>query len=371
MRLLTGLGALMLAVAVGFGTVNKLCPALFMSIPHIGFVFWAIGGNTMPPFMDDYQKTYSREDMRTWAKDGDVIVATAAKSGTHWMMNCVHQIRTGGDDSYPDLNLVSPWAGMVHKPGQTWDEMKVLLNTTVLPEGTKVKDLWDNPKYPFRLWKSHFGAAALNGGKSGLQVINPRDPPGVKYVVMVRSGRDAVRSIFSFFNTFTDEFRTVWGGFPPPTHKAEESLEFVLDNDFYFGHATSWWQYRNDPNVLLLHFTNAKKDLEGTVRQLADFVGVKIPTDKFPGVLERCGYKWMKEHPEKFLFRMWADTEYDHAGYKMMHSGGIVRSGKVGESKDFFTPEMAAKWLAAEEKHTAHDPVMREWINNGGPLPKQ
>eukprot|EP01062_Namystynia_karyoxenos_P081349 TRINITY_DN8923_c0_g1_i2.p1 TRINITY_DN8923_c0_g1~~TRINITY_DN8923_c0_g1_i2.p1 ORF type:complete len:404 (+),score=101.58 TRINITY_DN8923_c0_g1_i2:99-1214(+) len=371
MRLLTGLGLLVLVVAVGFGTVNKLCPALFMSIPRIGYIFWAVGGGTMPPYMDDYAKPFTREDMRTWAKDGDVIVAIAPKSGTHWMMNCVHQIRTGGDDSYPDLTMVSPWAGMVHAPGQTWDDMKVLLNTTVLPEGTKVKDWWDNPKYPFRVWKSHCGAAPLNGSKSGFQVINPRDPANVKYVVMIRNGRDVVRSFFTFFNMMTDEHSRRWGGFPPRFQQPEEALQFTLDTNYYFGPATSWWQYRNDPNVLLLHFSNAKKDLEGTVRKLADFVGVKIPADKFPGVLERCSYKWMKEHPEKFLLRMWADTEFDRAGHKVMRSGGIVRTGAVGEGKSFFTPEMDAAWLAAEEKATAHDPVMREWLNNGGPLPKQ
>jgi hypothetical protein len=39
-------------------------------------------------------------------------------------------------------------------PGQTWSDVKNLMNTTILSDGTHVKDHWDNPSFPFRIFKS-------------------------------------------------------------------------------------------------------------------------------------------------------------------------------------------------------------------------
>jgi hypothetical protein len=56
---------------------------------------------------------------------------------------------------YRDVNLETPFVSMLHKPGQTWQDMKELLNTTVLPDGTLLKTYWDNPAFPFRAFKCH------------------------------------------------------------------------------------------------------------------------------------------------------------------------------------------------------------------------
>lgn len=39
-------------------------------------------------------------------------------------------------------------------------------------------------------------------------------------------------------------------------------------------------EYRNDPNVLLLHYANVRKDLKGSVAKIADFVGVELSPEE-------------------------------------------------------------------------------------------
>ena len=68
---------------------------------------------------------------------------------TNWMLYCTHQIRTkakgDGVTDYTDILLDTPWVGFNMVPGQTWAEIKEMMNTTVLPDGTRVKDYWDKP----------------------------------------------------------------------------------------------------------------------------------------------------------------------------------------------------------------------------------
>ena len=58
------------------------------------------------------------------------------------MLYCTHQIRTKAagdtDTDYTDILLDTPWVGFNMVPGQTWAEIKDMMNTTVLPDGTKV-----------------------------------------------------------------------------------------------------------------------------------------------------------------------------------------------------------------------------------------
>jgi hypothetical protein len=35
-------------------------------------------------------------------------------------------------------------------------------------------------------------------------------------------------------------------------------------------------EYRNDPNVLLLHYANVRRDLKGSVAKIAYFLGVDL-----------------------------------------------------------------------------------------------
>lgn len=75
------------------------------------------------------------------------------------------------------------------------------------------------------------------------------------------------------------EFRNLWGGFPPEVPTAEgmcdENCQTVKDlmpggvmSHTYFEYIMSWWPYRDDPNVLFLHYSDVRKDLKGSVEKV-------------------------------------------------------------------------------------------------------
>ncbi len=140
--------------------------------------------------------------------DGDLVVATGAKSGTTFMLYCTHQIRTKGkdinDELFPDVSIATPWPDLIQSRGGSWAEQKERYNTTIIPDGRTMKEVWDHPSYPFRIFKSHFGPPDLPVRKKGGKKI--------KYMAMVRNGLDVAASMTDFYSAHTDEFRHLWGG---------------------------------------------------------------------------------------------------------------------------------------------------------------
>ncbi|CAB4024150.1 sulfotransferase domain-containing, partial [Paramuricea clavata] len=54
-------------------------------------------------------------------RSSDVIVATASKCGTTWMQQIVHQLRSGGDMTFTDIDEVVLWIDLAYDVGQDLD----------------------------------------------------------------------------------------------------------------------------------------------------------------------------------------------------------------------------------------------------------
>ena len=67
-----------------------------------------------------------------------------------------------------------------------------------------------------------------------------------------------------------------------------------------FGFLQAWWPLRNQPNVLLLHFADMKRDHEGSLRQIADFIGARPTNQEWSAITEYTSFSWMNQHRIKF-----------------------------------------------------------------------
>jgi hypothetical protein len=362
--LLKTVAVLVATFAVSIGVVGKLSPHLFMNIPNVGFILWAVTGNTMPPYFSP--DAWDEKEMSTWIKDGDVVVATGAKSGTTWMLYCGHQIRVKGSDqfNYTDVSFSTPWPDLIHTPGGSWREQKPLMESTMLKEiGKTWGSLWNNPAFPFRIFKSHYTPETLPIKKF----------PKVKFLAMTRSGLDIVASMVPFFDAHSQAFRNVWGGFPPAgsgneTADAETRLNELLPGNLldqlYFPYVKEWWAYRNEPNVLLLHYADAKKDLAGLVTKLAGFYEVDLTDSEHARVVEKCGMKHMKANKDNFNYALPLHPDFD--GKRIMQSGAMTRKGTNGQGKLVFSSEQQEKWANMEVEQFTEDGLLR-WAREGGP----
>eukprot|EP00933_Yihiella_yeosuensis_P082772 TRINITY_DN9675_c0_g5_i1.p1 TRINITY_DN9675_c0_g5~~TRINITY_DN9675_c0_g5_i1.p1 ORF type:complete len:398 (-),score=65.95 TRINITY_DN9675_c0_g5_i1:1189-2382(-) len=357
--------SLILALLFTIILIKVFCPAFFFKIQTPpGFILHAITGGNVPPYFS--YDCFRDEHFKEWCRDGDVVVCVAAKSGTTWLLNCVHQIRTLGDPKgfLKHNTHTMPWPECRRYPGETVEESLAYVKTL---------DGMTNPEYPFRVFKSHYkpriDGVSWSAACKTDAVMPVRQRPGVKYIVCIREGKDVLASFYPFFAAHKPEFKKLWGGFPPTFKDFSENFKFFTEDQpgFYHGYAAQWWAYRNDPNVLFLHFSDLKKDIKKELRKIAAFVGVKVPESAWPLIEEKTSFKWMQDNEE--IFKYYIESEHYTGTIMNSEKGSMIRKGTVGDGKDKLTPEQEKKWQELNDQYFGDKPGLAEWALTGGPVP--
>jgi aryl sulfotransferase len=60
-----------------------------------------------------------------------------------------------------------------------------------------------------------------------------------------------------------------------------------------------WWEIRDLPNVMLLHFANLKRGMPGQIRRIAAFLDIPIDESRWKAIIEYCSFDWMKKNATK------------------------------------------------------------------------
>lgn len=365
-------------------------PTLCLKIPEIGWLLHTIITGKAPPPYVDISEVYSLEEMRQWTKDGDVIVSTLAKAGTTWMLYICHLIRTRGDphNKYGpfEINMHTPWPTFRHHPKQTWSELKEMLNDTVISEGVNVKDLWDHPDYLFRVFKAHEAPVSHTNNSSPIAVLPVKEMPNIRFLAMVRDTPDMLASFYHFTGSHSPDFRRIWGGCPFAFSSPCQMLDLLFnppkflepDRKKILGwqlleYAKLWMEYKNEPNVLLLHYNDALKDLPGTISKISTFLGVDLTEDEINLISEKASFKSMHKLTHAFNYRLWAYPSHNDGKTTAIMPGKQIRKGVMGDSLNLFTARELAEIRAYQSEFYGSvgggGEDMLHWIREGGPLP--
>ncbi|MEZ4385764.1 MAG: sulfotransferase domain-containing protein [Nannocystaceae bacterium] len=279
-------------------------------------------------------------------RDGDVVVSVPGKSGTTWMMNIVHQLRAGGDADFADIYVEIPWIEFLDHPQTTVAD--VVARIDAMPT--------DRP----RAFKSHAAPPQL-------PCFAPGEGPDVKYVVVARSPEEALVSFRPFIANHRQAWFDLWG-LPREAMVRDDFASFYSDVivptqmfAMFFGFVAAWWPLRHRANVLFLHFADMKRDHAGSIRAVADFLGVRPTAAQWPTILENTSFAWMKAHQEKFEMA-------ECAAVQPLGPGSMVRKGQAGAAaEDGMTPAIAAD-LRARGRRILSDEAALAWLYGGGPL---
>jgi len=187
----------------------------------------------------------------------DIIITPWSKSGTTWLQQIVHGLRSGGDMSFDDISRVSPWIEVAHALGI---------------------DLNADQGWEPRAFKSHYNYIAV--------------PKGAKYIVSFREPVAAMTSYYRFYEGWLFEPGTV-------TMDQYIAPHLVRGKD-YWTHIESWWGQRDNPDVLLLSFELMRGDLRPAVQQIADFIDIDANDDLIDLVTRQSSLEFMLEHRERF-----------------------------------------------------------------------
>merc|ERR1712176_777799 len=129
---------------------------------------------------------------------------------------------------------------------------------------------------------------------------------------------------------------------------------------FFFEYTANWWPYRHEPNVLLLHYKNLRKNMSEGVAQLAKFLDIPLSDELYQKVAYKTSIEYMKTKPERVCYR------FGYPGNEFCHSNEHLNKGQADKGKDFFTEDMLQKWNDAEQRYWGENAVLKNWVAEGG-----
>ena len=242
--------------------------------------------------------------------EGDIVVADPFKAGTTWTQRIVQQILQNGEEKEGGLSDTSPWLD------SSWGNHAEML--------TVLKHQRETGKR--RVMKSHLPADALPIA------------PEARYVFVGRNGKDLGISFHNYLYNFSaptmstiNQIHAESSGDPTPLVIPKDMQEFFdkwLDTNGFdccdlLDIMKSWWQLRDEPNVLLLHYSELKKDLPGQIARLAEFFSIDPKSLRMEAIVEHCSFDYMSERAEKMApfggKHMSSAKAFFHKGLKRDH----------------------------------------------------
>ena len=180
-----------------------------------------------------------------------------------------------------------------------------------------------------------------------------RTPKGAKYVVCLREPKDAFVSLFRFMEGWFIE---------PGAIGIEEFAEGWLfdrdDQSGYWGHLLSWWEQRDNPDVLLTSYGLMLDEPELLIRRLAQFANIPLPNALLELTLERSSLNYMIAHKDKFDDAMCRAKSEERCDLPAGSEATKVRVGGINTHRDELPSDLVrridAVWQERITPRTGH-----------------
>ena len=184
--------------------------------------------------------------------------------------------------------------------------------------------------------------------------------------MVFRNPEEALVSAKPFLEKHTDEWYELWqvpkGALTRPDFSTfyYEVLDAMGMHAALFGSLRSWWPLRNKQNVLFLHFADMKKDHEGAIRKIADFIGARPTDEEWSAITEYASFPWMKQNGIKFD----ASTATD---VPVLAPGAMVRKGESDSAREDGMTRKISEHLRAIGSRICPDEHALLWFYEGWP----
>jgi len=221
-------------------------------------------------------------------RDGDIVIATPAKGGTTWTQAIVAHLLFADGLPAP-LSVLSPWLDFAHQ------------------DRGHVHRHLEEQKHR-RFLKTHLPA-------NGLPLFE-----SVKYIVVLRDGRDLLMSMWNHYANYSPaSFQSIGNlaaqegqEFPPPPANLDAFARdwctrgwFPWETDGWpfwsqLDVMQTWWELRSEANVLLLTFNDMLVDRRESVRRIAAFLGIRVSEQRVIAIADDTGFERMKQRGQLY-----------------------------------------------------------------------
>ncbi|MGH3333889.1 MAG: sulfotransferase domain-containing protein [Nocardioidaceae bacterium] len=267
----------------------------------------------------------SDEDSARWLgfpfRQGDIVISTRSKSGTTWMqMICALLVFRTPDLPAP-LTTLSPWLDWLVSPR---DEVFAQLSA----------------QEHRRFVKTHTPLDGVPLDSRATYIVVARHPLDMAVSLYHQGANlDRVR-----MRELTGQSGTVGPAAPRPS--LHEWLLAWIDRDVsprdqldslpgVMWHLSDAWARRGEPNVVLVHYDDLSADLDGEMRRLASLLGVTVPEEAWPALVDAASFEQMRVH---------ADRLAPDALGVLKDKAAFFRRGTSGSGRELLTAEELAHY---------------------------
>jgi aryl sulfotransferase len=281
-------------------------------------------------------------------RPGDIVISTPAKCGTTWLqMICALEIfqRTTFDQP---LDRISPWVDVLTRP---LDEVladyeaqthRRFIKTHTPLDGLPYDDrvtyicIGRDPRDVAVSWDSHFRNLNL---ATVFELRAAAVGPMELEEIIAAAGPQPT-------GTARDRF-WFWVE-PPQAGKTVSDLEIVLH------HLDTFWQVRDQPNIVLLRYEDLLDDLEGQMRYLAARLGITIAETLWPVLVRAATFEGMKARASELAAEASHDAFYNDRDQ-------FFRKGSTAQWREIIGDEELPRYAARVAQCAPAD--LAAWIH--------
>jgi hypothetical protein len=270
------------------------------------------------------------------SRPGDVLVCTPPKSGTTWMQMIVALLVFQQPELPDRLAKLSPWLDMV-----TRSQREVLADLAAQQHR--------------RFIKTHTPL-------DGLPEVD-----GVTYVVVGRDPRDVAISWANHLeNLDLDWVKAARARsaevdgieLEPPPAPPPSGPESVVRQTVR--HLLGFWEARDRLDVVFVHYDDLLADLAGEMQRLAGHLGIDVPDDRWPALVEAATLDAMRGRAADVVPGASADQWRDPDRFFRRGTSGQWRADADDAALDRYTT--LVRTLAPDD--------LVAWLHHADPLPR-
>ena len=284
-------------------------------------------------------------------RDDDIVISTPPKCGTTWMQMLCALAVFQTPELPGRLTDLSPWVDMLTA---SRDDIVAQLEAQ------------DHRRFI----KSHTPLDGL-----------PYDER-VTYICVGRDPRDVAVSWDNHFDNINlgvfletraaavglDDLPEVMPDGPPiPAEDPRERFWQWVEDDHAPGggtstlmgtlhHLSTFWDAREEPNIVLFHYSDLKDDLEGQFRRLADTLEIELDEEAVPDLVKAATFDSMRDRAEQLAPEVKTDGFWNDTN-RFFHVGGS------GQWQQLMGPGDADRYEARVRELAAPD--LAAWVHVG------
>jgi hypothetical protein len=232
----------------------------------------------------------------------DIFIVSYPRSGTTWLQMILFQLTQEGSVDFAHIAEYCPWFERSRRSAQAFE-------TRPSP----------------RIFKSHLSFRKIPKGAG-------------RYIYVARDGKDVALSyyhLYRMYNGYEGTFNDFFDRF----------VRGKVGYGSWFRHVDGWWSRRHDPSILFLTYEELCRNLEGSIRRIAAFIGHEVSPEKLPMVLQRCSFQFMKQHESRF------DPALEVLWEQGIQLRSFFRKGRVGEGAVHLSSAQRARFDEALRNH--------------------